>query len=469
MSKVSLSQLNRRISSPILTKWFALSIFLLTLLVYVAPNTLRGRLGAPPEGGDAPDYDMIGLQFSKGNGFSVNWDDPDYRAAYSIQNEHGEYQYLFDRHGQGATAYRPPLLPGLMAVSFKIFGRRFGPLRVMNVIFMALATALIFALIVRRFGVIPGLLFTALLVFLDYRSRYYSWQILTEALACLLVTAMFWCLLRTVETRSRKCAVVLGIVAGLAFLSRTVFFFWMPPIAVTVFVLTRPKGERWFGFPALRLSLMFIAAFMIVAMPWMLRNCLVLHRFQPLGTQGAVSLISGYSDKAVELNGVWFNPNQFGFFDQLPIQGKSPIEQERIVGDYSRTEAMRWILRNPLKIPRLAAHKVQTEWTPTNLTDGFLLCFAALGFLVLLAFNWCEATSCFCLLGTATLAVAATYSAEGRFLIPFLPILTMLSSLGIWSFVLLSTELPLDRLRLSQLEVDANCGSEKPKEPFHLE
>jgi 4-amino-4-deoxy-L-arabinose transferase-like glycosyltransferase len=455
MGSVRLSELNRKISSPALTKWFALSVFLFTVLVYLAPNTLRGRLGAPPEVGDAPDYDVIAVQLSKGKGFSLNWDDPDYKAPYSAQNDKGEFQYLLDRHGQGATAYRPPLLPVLMAVSFKIFGRHFEPLRVMNAIFMALATALIFALIVRRFGVIPGLLFTTLLVLLDYRSRYYSWRLLTEALACLLVTAMFCCLLRTVETKSRKWAFVLGIVTGLAFLARTVLFFWMPPIAVTVFVLTRRKGERWFGFRSLRLSLIFVAVFMIVAMPWMLRNCLVLHRFQPMGTQGDIALISAFSDQALELNGVWYNPGQFGLFDQLP-QAKSPIEDELMKGDYSRTEAMKWIVRNPWKIPRLAMHKVQTEWMPTNLTQAFLLCFAALGVLVLLTFNWREVISCFCLLGTATLAVAATFSAEGRFLIPFLPILTMLSSLGIWSFVISSIEAPLDRLHLSSFEVKPN-------------
>jgi 4-amino-4-deoxy-L-arabinose transferase-like glycosyltransferase len=452
MTKLRLSELNARVSSSNLLNWLTLAVFVFTLAVFLAPHVLRRDLNAPPEVGDAPHYEAIALQASRGQGFSVNWDDPQFKAPYLTQNDDGRYSFLYDWHGQGVTAYRPPLLPILMAAIYKIFGRNFALVRAMNMTFMALAIVLIFMLIVRRYGVIPGLLFTALTVLFDFRSRFYASLILTEALACLLTTATLWCLLRTVETKRRKWAFILGVVTGLAFLARTVFFFWMPPIALTVFALTRPNGERWLGLRSLRLSLLFIAVFTIVALPWMLRNCLVLHRFQPLGTQGALSLISGYSDKAIELKGVWFNPDQFGMFDHLSTQGKPPLEQELIKGDYSRSEAYRWIVQNPSKIPRLAVLKVLGEWQPANFVQALLLGFAGLGFLVLLALNWQEAVSCFTFLGTATLAVALTYSADGRFLIPFLPLLTMLSTLGIWSFVLSSAELPLDRLSVLQLQ-----------------
>jgi 4-amino-4-deoxy-L-arabinose transferase-like glycosyltransferase len=448
------SALNSSVSTSRIIKWLPVCVFILSFLTFMAPHVIRRDLGAPPEVGDPPNYDAIALRLSQGKGFSVNWDDPTFRAPYLNQDTTGTYSFLYDWHGEGPTAYRPPLFPLLMAASYRLFGRHFAPVRVMNILFIAMTVGLACWLIARRFGAIPGLLCTALLVFVDYRLRYYASFILTEGLACLLATAMLWALLRTLETRSRKWAGILGVMTALAFLDRTIFVFWVPPIAITVFLLTRSRNQRWLGIDSLRLPFIFAAVFLIVALPWMIRNCVVLHRFEPLGTQGSINLISGYSYKALEFRGVWYNPDGFGFFDKLPLEGKTPIEQERLKADLSRAEAMQWMVRNPLKIPRLAVLKAVNEWMPQSLLQMVLLGFAAIGFLVLLLQTRYEAAAYFCLLASATLAIAATYGAGGRFLIPFIPMLAMLASLGLWSFILVSAELPLERIRLSHLETE---------------
>lgn len=452
MTELSLSRLNWSFSSPTIIRFGALFVFVAALFVFVFPSALIGNLGVPPEPGDGPDYDAMALELSKGKGFSFNWDDPEFRTPYEARNNNGAYDYLLDRHGDSPSAVKPPLLPFLMSVSYAIFGRHFGPVRVMNSIFMALAVALVFILIARWFGVIPGLLCVTLLVCVDDRSRFYASLVLTEALACLLVTGMLWALLRTMETRSRKWACYLGLVTAIAFLVRNTFFLWMPVIAVAVFALARPEGsKRRFSFASMHLPSLFVATFLLVAGPWMIRNCAVLRGFEPLGTM-SMDLPAAYSDKAVEQNGVWFNlyetrgrkanPGETRFYELLPTEGASLIEQERIRSERGKAEAIEWAWRNPAKLPLLAFLRIRSEWQPHGLRESFLLGFAILGFLVLLMRVPRRAAAIFFILAACTLAIAVTWSVGGRFIVPVLPVLMSLSALGIWSFIVSATELP---------------------------
>lgn len=459
--RLCLSRLNRRVSSPLVIRVAALCVFAAALAAYVAPPALRGELGAPPESGDGPQYDTIALQLAKGNGFSINWDDPDFKAPYAGRNEGGTYDWLLRLRGGAPTAYRPPLLPFMMAASYKVFGRRFGPVRVMNGVFMALACALGFLFVGRRFGLIPGLLFFALFVRLDESSRYYAQAVLTEAPACLLTAAIFLSLLRAAETRGRKWSALLGVLTGAAFLTRTLYLFWVPPLALTLWALTRRRGERLSSAGPLRLPLLFVAAFLAVSAPWMLRNCLLLGRLQPLGTMGGISMSAGYSDEAVAHRGVWFSLDQAGYFDQFPkdVWG---LELEKSMSDYGSGVATRWMRQNPSKLPVLALMKVWSEWRPRELKGAALLGFAALGFFILLSHHPREALAFAGLVAACTLGVALTWSVMGRFLFPLFPVLLGLSALGMWSAIIAAAELPLERLGLTRLETDpASAGGDE--------
>ena len=111
---------NRQISSrSTIHVVCVLFVFFAAFSASTLPAALLGKLNAPPElsasrlgqdlGSDSYNYDAVGLQLSKGNGFSVNWDDPDYRAPYLQSNQDGRYDFLLSRHGEGLTAYRSPL------------------------------------------------------------------------------------------------------------------------------------------------------------------------------------------------------------------------------------------------------------------------------------------------------------------------------------------------------------------------
>src|SRR5262249_19457037 len=427
----------------------AVFVFLLSLLAYALPTALHGNLNAPPEIGDAHDYDAIGLQLSKGNGFSFNWDDPDYRAPYLRNNQGGEYDSLLNRHGEGPTSYRPPVFPALIARTCSLFRREFWPIRVLNSVLMAFACAIAFAMLSSRFGVIPGVLCAGWLVN-DVQLQMYSREIMTEAPAAFVTALICWLLLCTVETRTWKASLGLGAMTGVAFLTRSVFVLWMPVIVSAAYFLSLRPNIPWFSISAFSLPALVLASFIAVSAPWMVRNCIVLGGVEPLGSMGPANLSAAYSNTAYERRGVWFSLTATGFFDGFRTEEfnkKSLIERDITRANYSRQRAYQWIAENPAKVPLLMYFKVKSLWGIQSPADAVLLFFALLGSLSYLLARPREALALLTLLAACTMAVAVTWDVGGgRFLVPVRPILAMLSALGLWALIICATEVAMERI-----------------------
>src|SRR5574340_964051 len=106
-------------------------VFVVTVELFLFPLLITPFFNAPPEAYDAADYDAIALQLARGKGYSVDWDSPEYRSLYA---GNPAYAYLDTHTGAYLTAFRPPLYPLLMAGVYRVFGRVFYPLRVINVL-----------------------------------------------------------------------------------------------------------------------------------------------------------------------------------------------------------------------------------------------------------------------------------------------------------------------------------------------
>lgn len=445
----------KRLSSPTATRVGTLGVFLAAFLLFIVPAARTADLNAAPEPGDGPDYDNMAMQLSKGNGFSFDWEDPDFRAPYEAANTDGRYDYLLDRQGAWTTALKSPLFPFLMGTVYKVFGRQFGLIRVINSSFLALAVAIAFLIVARRLGAGPAILCGTLLVF-DYGFPVYATLILTEAVACLCVMIMFWSLLRAGETRLEKWACILGIVTGIAFLARSPFVIWVPVLVIPLLVFARPPGIK-IGFHSLGPPALFMATFLLVAGPWMIRNCVVLRGFEPLGTASA-DLPTGFSDEAMQNKGVWVNlfrtraaaakPGETRYYDRQPTEGATLTEQELIRSRRGKAEAAEWVFDNPGKLPLLTLLKIWSEWRPHGKRQTLLLVFAALGLAFLFWRARREAVTYLCILVAGTLSIGVTWSVGGRFLVPVLPVVIALSSIGMWSLVVLVSELIEGRKRM---------------------
>jgi len=433
-----LSEANRRVSSPKRLRLLAVCVFGAALLSYVLPPAMRGDLTALPQLGDGPDYDAIALQLSKGRGFSYDLDDPDYRAPYLRGNESGRYDELLQRHGAGMTTYRPPLLPFVMASSFRVFGRAFWPIRVLNGLCMALAAALTFVMLSRRFGGVPGVLSSVWFLGLDPRFRDYAGLVLTEAQAVLAATLICWWILRTVETSGNKAAIALGAMMGIAFLARSIFFLWTPFIVIAIYALARPRAASWLSRSAIYLPALVLLSLAAVSAPWMIRNCIVLRSIEPLGTMGSTNLPEAFGDEAFARRGIWSGVAKKNVFESLHLENESPLEQEKIMANYSRQAAVQWVSQHPSKALLLTGYKIQSLWKPNRPSEALLLASGSLGWICLLVWRPRAAMALLAVLAACTSAVAITWDVgEGRFLMPVLPALSLLSGLGVWCILLL--------------------------------
>jgi hypothetical protein len=162
----------------------------------------------------------------------------------------------------------------------------------------------------------------------------------------------------------------------------------------------------------------------------MLRNCLALKGCWPLGTQGAIGLYGGYSDEAFARKGVWEN-QPLAVSDGS--ENRSSLEREKEAAVAGLRRSREWMKSNTSKLPVLAAMKMWSEMRPRGERQVLLFLLAIAG-----VFGWWRANKREAVLGLGIVAafilsVAATYSDEGRFVIPVLPIILSFCAVGFWS------------------------------------
>lgn len=388
---------------------------------------LRFGINTPPgASGDEPSYDSIAWELSHGRGYSIDYTDAEFRAPYDAVAEATAESYRLPREKSGPVSFRPPLLPVLGAVGNLMAGRQFYMLRLLNVVLMSATAGLIVWYLCRHTSntVVVVIL---LLLLADVRTRLYARSLLTEPLACLLTTIMALLLLRFQQTARLQHVALAGVFCGLNILSRSMTVLWIPGLLLMIGLYCRLEHNC-----SLRTTSRFVGVFavsvVLVIAPWSVRNTLLLQKFAPLGTQGTSQLAAAYSDIAWQHCGVWQNLDATHFQD-VETQHLSGIQREQKLAEVSRTRALAWIRSNPEKLPVLAAMKVANEFAPRTLVEGIVLALSLVAVLTTL-----RSPTTLILLGiifSNMIAVAATWSVEGRFLVPQLFCFYTLSGIGV--------------------------------------
>ena len=443
-----LNKINRNISKPRDIMILTILVFIFMSILYLSATMIHGGLNAPPQAGDGPDYDVIAFQLAKGHGFSYDWDNVEYRAPYLTQPE--IYKYLLQRSGSAITATRPPLFPYIMAAIYSLFGRNFSLVRIFNCMAMALACTITFRIIVRRFGIIPGIFCCALFA-LDDRLRSYAPQIMTESLACLLSSLVTWSLFHYAENKKWLWVIFTGVFTGFAVLNRSILIVSLLFIFIIIYLLSDRSEKKFWNRASLLQSSLFLIIALTLNVPWMIRNCIVSGEFYPLGTQGAINLSAAYSDQAIQNGGVWFSLTNAGFFNEL-AKTNTGFELELAKAHYSQSKAMEWIQKNYPKIPMLALRKIIDLWVPRSYFQVILL---FLGFIGLFFFpRRTDLLICLGLLLSNTTAIALTWSVGDRFQIPIIPIVNICISICLWTGFICATDLRNSLFRLVTSESD---------------
>ncbi len=419
---------------------FALFVphFVLAIPVTSGPN---GTLG-PPVPGDSQDYDNIGLNLARGRGFGVYHDDPEWRAPYEANNQHGMYDEILTRHGgYRPTAYRPPGYPFLLSIVYRSVGRSFFAARLANACLLSLAVS-ITVLLAARYVSISGACVVMMIGLADGVLRSYAGAYMTEALAVCALAVTLWAMLAALQTPNVWRMLLAGVCFGLLILSRSLFVFWTPLLVVLVGycmqLSTSDKLLRRVG-----LASLFLVGALLVLLPWWARNCMVLQAFMPLGTQGGHALAAAYSDEIIENDGHWTAAPTQRILAENPLVHEAlgdSILQEREECQFVKAHAMQWLKTNYWKLPQLATIKLVAHWLPGYDFFGCLLrVLVVIGCLT--GIRSMVVRFCLGLLVIDSLSIAATYEDFHRFIVAVYPILYLLAAIGALRFARWSGDL----------------------------
>jgi 4-amino-4-deoxy-L-arabinose transferase-like glycosyltransferase len=394
-------------------------IILLSLVLRLSYAIVASRvdpfLQENPLLGDASAYDRIARNLLVGEGFSEWPDEP--------------------------TAFWPPLYPILLSVLYKVFGYHFWIVRLFQAILgvIAVAATMLAAseLFDRRVAYLTGLgmaLYPHLI--------YFSAWLIAEALYMTLLSLVLLLAVRLQKGPQRLGFVGLGLLLGLATLTKPATLMLLPFIGLWILIALplQLSFARRLGY--LTLTSLFV---LLSILPWTVRNYLVFDEFVPVSTNGGYTFYGANNSDA-------FGGHREGF--PSPLLGLSEVEAERV---YYRN-GLTWIVHNPADFGQLAIRKVSRLLSPLSVASfpqdyalpfaglvkgiyaAFLL-LAVVGFLASLV-RWRDCFILYVLIVRVFLGALIFYG-DARYTLPMVPALVILVS-----FALVSLQ---DRFRSSAM------------------
>ena len=338
--------------------------------------------------------------------------------------------------GNGTVAYRMPFYPMVLAANYALLGRAPEAATPFNVILSALTCVGVYLLGKAWFSARVGLL-AACISSLDVSLIVYSRVLLTETLFVFLVLCGLLALERLRQTQRWQWAMIAGLLAGLATLTRVNFALFVP-CAVGWLVLDARSKRR----------VMFRNAIIVVLLvgatwtAWIVRNYAELGAFVPLTTQGGAAYAGVYNDIAA-------NPAQgyeYGaWVEIIPHPPESPGKEwnEVALDQWQKETAATWIRIHPAQAVVVALMQISHLWLPHLEFEYFLVPFllfaGAIGFGRALR-QGNRSVILFAILALVLTIMAVTAIAVPRFKLPVHPGLTVLAAFAIltsWEKIIL--------------------------------
>jgi len=370
------------------------------------------------------------------HGLGYTGDEREYIYLAQQVSQSGDF---VDSNGERST--RSPLFPLMLSGVFAVAGEGLLLPHLLNCFFGALAVVLGYLLCLRLGGDSRTALVAALAMMLYPGLIVYSALLQTESLFILFFLAVFILSSRLLEQHSNMTSVMLGLVSGLAALTRAVFLGFLPVLLLSILWIGKKRDQRM-----LRPVLISLLTFCIVVLPWTIRNFLVHDTVVPISTWAGKSLLIGNNPYAT---GTWsVNPGFNTWLEeQMHMRGVADpsLLNEVQVSELSGTIAFNYIASHPIHALELAVKKLHMFWIyPVTHSDSYvplqalavsadfiLLLGVALG---LVAFSH-ERFNLILILG-AILVFSLTHivlHAEARYRLPLVPLLCIFFGIGLSS------------------------------------
>ncbi len=292
---------------------------------------------------------------------------------------------------------RQPLMAALLCVIFMIAGSGFGTAQILSLFIGIACLAACWLWVRRSFGVIPGL-FSVLVLAITPLFVWYSVQ--PDSL--LLFTGLFFVVLIAAdsETLSFRRIILLGILTGLTYLTRTQGM--LLGVSIGFWVLLKGGSGR------IRKVLLFALVFILTCLPWFIRN---IEAFDsPAYTQNSQFLLNENHWAAYEVR-----ESAPGPLDMLQNQGPAAVIAYVIKG----------VLRVIEPVATGSLHRGEVFGQPS------MVGFALLGLLALSSTSIRKKLLLPIIAALPAMAALTLHQHSGRYLAFFIVIVTGLGSAGL--------------------------------------
>ena len=209
--------------------------------------------------------------------------------------------------GFQVSAYRPPGWPGVLYATWQAIGFNVTAARVVLALIGAVAAVLVAVLAGQLFGRRAALA-AGILAALSPLAIAVGASLESETLFTALILGAA-CAAMAARRRSRvRWALLAGVLAGLAALTRTNGLVALPVIAL----LAIPLGVR--GPRRLVPAIAALVVAIAVIAPWTMRNARVAHAFIPVSTETGNTLAGTYNDVSLHHDARWLEPRHIGAY-----------------------------------------------------------------------------------------------------------------------------------------------------------
>lgn len=392
---------------------FLLALFLRLIAIISLPAQFHAILA------DAAEYDKIATNLLAGKGFTL------------------------DAQSAKPTTFRLPLYPMFLASIYFLFGHSYFAVRVIQAILGALLCVIIFYIARKIFNQKIALLSAFIMAI--YQPAIFSVYfggpafLLSENLFNFLLSILILFLVNNLFLSFRlKDCFISGLILGLLVLTRPIFALFPLFFGCLVLYVNRPRFIL-----AIKKSLVILIGFILVILPWAIRNYFVYHAFMPLSTQGGMNLLLGNN---AYVRGGGFSEGGLESLvreeDRALLGKMSEVQKDKLYRKYVKE----FFLKNYPRLPKIFLKKLLVQWDPF-LTDYFsprrerkynpwyaiVLIFSLFGMVKAIKSKLNPRTALLFLLFLYTSVIAMVFAGDPRFRYPVEPYLVIFASAGIFT------------------------------------
>jgi 4-amino-4-deoxy-L-arabinose transferase-like glycosyltransferase len=297
----------------------------------------------------------LALALSLPDNDTVSWDQSYWEYAKNFSEGRGFWMpnpYSAAVNLPCVYAFRPPLFPFAWGCVFRLTHGAYAPIRIAFA-FLGAATCAIACLAgieltgKRTVAALAGILcaFYPPLI-------WHSVHLMTEPLFIFFSAGCIYAAFLFRRTGQLRWAALAGLAAGLAALSRSMLFGFLPLLAIWIWLARRKLGRAWSG------AALFCAVALATLTPWIVRNALVFGEFVPATTDAGHGCYVANNARSLDDPRGFYKPDDWSFMLKPGESSIGEVEASRrlmrITWDY--------LLSHPRVALRLMARRFATLW-----------------------------------------------------------------------------------------------------------